>query len=109
MFDPSICIRCDQEFASTYPDRDFCKRCHVLMITPFLCQVARSIGNESIAYVMVPFVCFDYERAARTRFLYLALLARESIFRTKFTFAGNGMRGNISLYENIVDRIFRFV
>ena len=60
--------------------------------------MARRIGDLMIAYILVAFVCFDYERTARKRFLHHALLAKQSIFR-EFTDAGNRMRGNISLEE----------
>ena len=78
------------------------------MVTPVCSQVAQRIGTASITQILVPFVSFDYETGARKRFLWCAALARDSCFK-KFTFAGNGMEGNIGPCEDILDRIMSFV
>ena len=41
--------------------------------------------------------------------LHCALMAHESLIRTRFTYGGNGMVGSISETEDILDRILCFV
>ena len=116
-FHPSICWNCDQEFVRTYPGKDVCKQCDALEIYPLLeIPFARRSGvawrRSGVAWIpdlLFPFLCFDFERAVRKRFLYCTLMARESLFRTRFTYCGNGMVGNISETEDILDRILCFV
>ena len=109
-FHPSICWNCDQEFVRTYPGKDVCKQCDALEIYPLLeIPFARRSGIAWIPDLLFPFLCFDFERAVRKRFLYCTLMARESLFRTRFTYCGNGMVGNISETEDILDRILCFV
>ena len=115
-FDACICLRCEREFVAVYPTRWRCKQCTMLSIHPLMNKVAARIGDASLTFLLVPFVCFDYDRAARKRYLYLALLARGSLFRT-FTWRGSEWlcgrycrrAGNISETEDIVDRICSFV
>jgi hypothetical protein len=107
-FDAFICLRCEREFVAVYPTRWRCKQCTILSIQPLINKVAERIGDASLTFLLVPFVCFDYDRAARKRYLYLALLAPGSVFRT-FTWSINSRAGNISDTENIVDRICSFV
>ena len=108
MHDAFICLRCEREFVAVYPTRWRCKQCTMLSIHPLMNKVAARIGDASLTFLLVPFVCFDYDRAARKRYLYLALLAPGSVFRT-FTWSINSRAGNISDTENIVDRICSFV
>jgi hypothetical protein len=116
MFDAFICVRCEREFVAVYPTRWRCKQCTMLSIHPLISKVAGRIGDVSLTFLLAPFVCFDYDRAARKRYLYCALLARGSLFRA-FTWAdsewlcGRYCRraGNISETEDIVDRICSFV
>ena len=121
-FDAFICLRCEGEFVAVYPTRWRCKQCTMLSINPLINKVAERIGDVSLTFLLVPFVCFDYDSAARKRFLYMALLARGSLFR-KFTWPGSEWlpgradntgwycrkAGNISEKEDIVDRICSFV
>jgi hypothetical protein len=115
-FDALICLRCEREFVAVYPTRHVCKQCTMLSIHPLIRKVAGRIGDVSLTFLLVPFVCFDYDRAARKRYLYFALLARGSLFRT-FTRRGSEWlcgrycrrAGNISETEDIVDRICSFV
>lgn len=116
MFDALICLRCEREFVAVYPIRHVCEQCTMLSIHPLIRKVAGRIGDVSLTFLLVPFVCFDYDRAARKRHLYLALLAHGSLFRT-FTWAGSEWlcggycyrAGNISETEDVVDRICSFV
>ena len=121
-FDPIICHRCEQEFVAVYPPRWRCKQCTVLSIHQFvLYKVTERIGDTSLTFLLVPFLCFDYDRGARKHYLWMALLARDSLFRM-FTWSGSEWlfgrysrkAGNISwtyLFrkEDIVDRICSFV
>ena len=72
MFDAFICLRCEREFVAVYPTRWCCKQCTMLSIHPLISKVAGRIGDVSLTFLLVPFVCFDYDRAARKRYLYLA-------------------------------------
>jgi hypothetical protein len=116
MFDASICFICEREFVAVYPTRWRCKQCTILSIHPLMSKVAERIGDASLTFLLVPFVCFDYDRGARKRYLYLALLASGSLFRT-FTWCGSERlcggydrrAGNISETEDILDRICSFV
>lgn len=123
-FDPCICLRCEREFVAVYPARWRCKQCTVLSIHQFVFyKVAERIGDTSLTFLLVPFMCFDYDRGARKRYLYImALLAHGSLFRT-FTWNGSEWlsgrpdntgwylrrAGNISDSEDIMDRICSFV
>ena len=77
---------------------------------PFSTSLGLAAGqfDLTIADLLIPFLCFDYQRGARKRFLYFTLLSHESRFR-KFTYFRNGMRGSISQYEDVLDRILSYL
>ena len=113
MFDPTRCWNCSLPYARTYPETWDCKECEKLEVLkryllheifPFTRR-----GGEWIPDLLASFLCFDYEGGARKRFLWLALTGGESIFARRFTYWGNGMAGNISETEDILDRILCFV
>ena len=116
MFEPSMCENCKREIVRTYPETDLCEQCEVMQINsrlqflPFSTCLGQAAGqlDVTIGDLLVPFLCFDYQRGARKRFLYCALLSRQSSFK-KFTYFRNGMHGSISQHEDILDRILSFV
>ena len=122
LFAPAVCLRCEREYVAVYPTRWRCKQCTVLSIHPLMNKVAERIGDASLTFLLVPWVCFDYDRGARRKYLFCALMSRGSLFRT-LTWAGSEYlcgkadgtgwycrrAGNISETEDIADRILSFV
>jgi hypothetical protein len=112
-FHPTDCMNCGLPYVRTYPETWGCKECEKLeVLKRYLLHeifpLARR-GGEWIPDLLASFLCFDCERGARKRFLWLALTERESIFGRRFTYWGNGWEGNISQTEDILDRILCFV
>ena len=118
MFEPIMCEKCTREIVRTYPETYLCEQCDVLQNYPLLqfLPFSTSLGQAgqrdvTICDLLVPFLCFDYQRGARKRFLYCALLSSrkgKSIFH-KFTYGGNRMHASICQHEDILDRILSFV
>ena len=141
MFEPSMCENCTREIVRTYPETDLCEQCDVLIqnypllqFLPFstsLGQAAEQRASQetnhsrkkskrrkkskqrdvTIGDLLVPFLCFDYQRGARKRFLYCALLSFRRVPSSfkKFTYEGNGMHAWISQNKDILDLILSFV
>ena len=116
MFDSLECQLCGGEQPPIFqPPYIPCPKCIAPVRHRFgLRRIDFGSGAGTDIWVILEAYCgLDVERMfhlrfERLHFLWCVLLGRGSPFRD-FTYLGNGMRGNISQTEDIIDRIFSFL
>ena len=84
--------------------------CRIPLLVPLVRQrLRRDNFAFEVAWIIAEFLGnVDWTRRRRLKFLENVLRSPGSPFR-QFTYASNGMSGNISMTEDILDRILRFV
>ena len=112
MFAPWDCDRCHNEYDQCYPAVWLCEKCEREIRSNFLAGLLRQRlqlePSAEMCLVIVGFLMIDRCKGARLLYLHNVLRSRESPF-LQFTYASNGMQGNISETEDILDRIMSFM
>ena len=109
-FDMIECYRCDKRIPKMYPEVWLCMRCEIALRRKLVLDkidFGRDVGAP-LRNDLAEFLAYDAVRRQKLQSLRCSLLAFRSPFR-QFTYAWNGLAGNISITEDVFDRVLGFL
>ena len=104
------CDLCGKSIPKMYPEVGLCMRCEIAVRRKLVLDkidFGRDVG-EPLRNDLAEFLAYDAVRRQKLQFLRCSLLAFRSPFR-QFTYAWNGLAGNISITEDVFDRVLGFL
>ena len=110
MFQSELCYICSKSIPMMYPTVRYCVPCDArIRRTLVLDKIDFGLAvEEQFRQDLAELLVYDERRRQQLHYLWCLLLAQRSPFR-KFTYYSNGMAGNISEAEDVLDRILGFL